>query len=334
MSQQVNSPWPHRLAILLACVTFPLIWVGGLVTTYDAGMAVPDWPGTYGYNLFLYPWQTWLFGPWDLFIEHGHRLLGSLAGLLNIAVVVAAFRTDSRKWFRWYTVAALVAVIAQGGLGGARVLLDQRLLAMVHGCVAPLYFVSCIGMIVFTSRWWRESPDVRRISAARWVHTIAFATVLLAYVQLVFGAYLRHIPVTASVGAFSLVVYLHLIFAGLVTFHIVWIAWLCLFGQAAHPGLKRPALTLGLLIDCQLLLGVATWVVNYMWPGWAPDLIRITSYTTIHAKGLGQMLTVTAHVATGSLILGVAALLALRSLRLIQFAPVVESVGQAEEAVA
>ena len=65
------------------CATFPLIWVGGLVTTYDAGMAVPDWPNTYGYNLFLYPWQTWLSGPWDLFIEHGHRLLGALVGMID-----------------------------------------------------------------------------------------------------------------------------------------------------------------------------------------------------------------------------------------------------------
>ena len=74
---RMTNCWPHRLAVALACATFPLIWVGGLVTTYDAGMAVPDWPGTYGYNLLLYPWQTWIAGPWDLFIEHGHRLLGA-----------------------------------------------------------------------------------------------------------------------------------------------------------------------------------------------------------------------------------------------------------------
>ena len=79
-----HPKWVHRCAILLACTTFPLIWVGGLVTTYDAGMAVPDWPNTYGYNMFLYPPTTWLSGPWDLLIEHGHRLLGSLAGLVAI----------------------------------------------------------------------------------------------------------------------------------------------------------------------------------------------------------------------------------------------------------
>ena len=87
-----TSPWPHRAAVLLVCATFPLIWVGGLVTTTQAGMAVPDWPNTYGYNLFLYPWQTWLFGPWDLFIEHGHRLL---AESLSRAVVAPAVSRDA-----------------------------------------------------------------------------------------------------------------------------------------------------------------------------------------------------------------------------------------------
>src|SRR5688572_13709785 len=51
--------WLHRWAVLIVALVWPLIWVGGQVTTYDAGMAVPDWPGTYGYNLFLYPYQTW-----------------------------------------------------------------------------------------------------------------------------------------------------------------------------------------------------------------------------------------------------------------------------------
>src|SRR5690554_3486515 len=91
-----ESRCPHGIAVLLVCVVFPLIWVGGLVTTYGAGMAVPDWPTTYGYNLFLYPWQTWVFGPWALFIEHGHRLLGALAGIITIALVVAVWRTDRR----------------------------------------------------------------------------------------------------------------------------------------------------------------------------------------------------------------------------------------------
>ena len=107
---------------MLVCATFPLIWVGGLVTTYDAGMAVPDWPNTYGYNLFLYPWQTWLFGPFNVFIEHGHRLLGAAVGLIAIALVSVTWRCDSRTWVKSLAAATLVAVIFQGLLGGLRVI--------------------------------------------------------------------------------------------------------------------------------------------------------------------------------------------------------------------
>src|SRR5947209_3343059 len=109
--QQRESHWPHRLAVMLALVTFPLIWVGGLVTSYDAGMAVPDWPGTYGYNLLLYPWQSWIAGPFDLFIEHGHRLLGATAGLLSIALVAVVLLADRRPWLIQASIGALALVI-------------------------------------------------------------------------------------------------------------------------------------------------------------------------------------------------------------------------------
>src|SRR5687768_1740620 len=135
-----NSPLTHRLAVALVCVVFPLIWVGGLVTTYDAGMAVPDWPGTYGYNLLLYPWQSWIAAPWDLFIEHGHRLLGAAAGIVSIALVAAVLITDRRRWLVIAAFGALGLVILQGALGGARVLMDQRLVALLHGCLGPLFF--------------------------------------------------------------------------------------------------------------------------------------------------------------------------------------------------
>src|SRR5437762_12773990 len=134
------SAWPHRLAVALALVTFPLIWVGGLVTTYDAGMAVPDWPGTYGYNLLLYPWTTWLAGPWDLFIEHGHRLLGATSGLMTIGFVIVVFAFDRRLSMRFLAIGALALVLGQGLLGGQRVLLGARQIALIHGCVGPLFF--------------------------------------------------------------------------------------------------------------------------------------------------------------------------------------------------
>src|SRR6266480_3193946 len=170
-----RSPWPHRLARTLVCATFPLIWVGGMVTTYNAGMAVPDWPTTYGYNLFLYPWQTWFAGPWDLFIEHGHRLLGATAGVLSIALVVVVLVTDSRRSLVIASFGALALVFVQGVLGGARVLFDERLIALIHGCVGPLFFAYLGGLVVATSRWWREAPAIElsfgaRFARAAWVN--------------------------------------------------------------------------------------------------------------------------------------------------------------------
>ena len=142
------------MALLLVCATFPLIWVGGLVTTFDAGMAVPDWPNTYNYNMFAYPVRDWFFGPWDLFVEHGHRLLGSLAGLVAIALVVVTVRNEPRRWVQRLSFVLLGLVIVQGLLGGARVLLDERFIAKIHGCLGPAFFATVVGFCVVTSRWW------------------------------------------------------------------------------------------------------------------------------------------------------------------------------------
>src|SRR5437762_1599186 len=139
-SYQQRSPWPHRWAVALACATFPLLWVGGLVTTTGSGMAVPDWPTTYGYNLFLYPWKSWITGPWALFLEHSHRLFGATVGILAIAFVAAVWQCDARRWIRWLSVAALCLVVVQGVLGGIRVLRDDEGFAMFHGMTGPLFF--------------------------------------------------------------------------------------------------------------------------------------------------------------------------------------------------
>src|SRR5690606_10767704 len=122
-------------------LTFLVVGLGGLVTTTKAGMAVPDWPSTYGYNLFLYPWETWIFGPRDLFVEHGHRLAASAAGLVTIVLVVLLWRDKSRpRWLAWMGLAALGLVIVQGLLGGMRVLLDDRWVALVHAVIGPMFF--------------------------------------------------------------------------------------------------------------------------------------------------------------------------------------------------
>ncbi len=325
-------PWPHRLAVLLACATFPLIWVGGLVTTYDAGMAVPDWPGTYGYNLFLYPWQTWLFGPWDLFIEHGHRLLGALSGLLTIAVVVAVYRADDRRWVRWFSLGALAAVTGQGCLGGARVLLDERQLAMLHGCLGPAFFAVCMALCAVTARWWRDAGAGRSLESSPRLHQLILAFPVLAYIQLVLGALMRHVPESASPTYFVIIVWAHLIGAGALIAILSLVGLRTLRGAAAHSAFWWPSVILIALVVIQLILGCATWVVNYLWPTFVVRTAITTTYTLIEAKGLLQSLVVTAHAANGTLILGISVLLAMRGLRLVrvrraEFAPDTVAMG-------
>ena len=312
-----DNPWPHRLAVVLVVVTFPLIWVGGLVTTYRAGMAVPDWPSTYGYNLFLYPWQTWIAGPWDLFVEHGHRLLGATAGLLTIALVVAVWLDARRKWLRAPAIAALLLVIAQGVLGGVRVLADDRQLALVHGCVGPLFFALCVALAVVTSRRWSaaESRPNRRSQALR-LQVLSFVTLALIYVQLVLGANVRHVAVDASWQWFRGITYLHLFLALAVAVHVLVLAGATLRFDWRRGGLVRPAALLTALVGVQIALGSATWLVRFAYPDWVRGFLG-TSPNPIVEHGMLGANVVTAHVATGSLLLATAVVLSLRVSRLL-----------------
>lgn len=318
-SVPVYSLSVHWLAVALTVAVFPLIWVGGLVTTYDAGMAVPDWPGTYGWNMFAYPASTWLFGPFDLLVEHSHRLLGSLAGFLSIGLVIAAFRFDARGWFRWWCVGVLLAVIAQGLLGGARVVLDQRAFAMIHGCTGPLFFAIATATAVISSRWWLNQPQAAAASPPRRLSQLATILVLTSYGQLILGAQLRHVTAAISHTTFMAFVHSHITMAMLVcllALSLAGFAW----RNGALPGrVRRPAGLLAAVVLAQFGLGIGTWIVNYALP-WSELLPSLARYTIV-SKGFGESLIVTAHMAVGSLILSLSTLVALRCWRLVHVAP-------------
>ena len=328
------SPWPHRWAVLLVCATFPLIWIGGLVTTYKAGMAVPDWPNTYGYNLFLYPWQTWINGPWDLFIEHGHRLWGATVGMVTICLVVSVWLQDDRRWMRACSLMALAAVIFQGLLGGMRVRMDEILLARIHGCFGPAFFAFATALAVCTSRWWRGMNDRSSLPGAKTLAGSAFAggvatsgrlarlaavTALLAYVQLVLGSLLRHVPAGTGPAAFRMAVWAHLLMAAVVSVHILLLAGKTWKAQPTDGALARPAFSLVGLLLCQLSLGVGTWVVKYGWPAWIADSSWASNSAmfgfTVTAGSRLQAWVTTLHVALGSMILATAVMAALRMAR-------------------
>jgi len=311
--------------VLLVCVTFPLIWVGGLVTTYDAGMAVPDWPSTYGYNLFLYPWTTWVFGPFKLFVEHGHRLLASLAGMLTIGLVVSTCFQEKRIWVRKAAFGALALVLVQGILGGARVLLDERVLAMLHGCIGPAYFAYCVALAVMTSGFWREglihigSPDTRFVR-------LSLMTAAIIYLQLVLGARIRHMGAEESPNAFRITVLFHVAVAIAVAAHTFILAarsW----KKHIPQYMRLPATAAGVLVVVQIGLGLAVWLLKYGWPFGLNERFQFAA-TTIVQGSLLQAMTTNTHVVLGSLILAFSVVCAVRSCRFFRTDEAVAKLGE------
>jgi cytochrome c oxidase assembly protein subunit 15 len=308
----VDSPWPHRLAVLLVCATFPLIWVGGLVTTGDAGMAVPDWPNTFGYNLFLYPLKTWLFGPYDILVEHGHRLLGAAVGLTTIALVVALWRREPRAWVRWLGAAALVGVIGQGVLGGLRVQWNERLLAQIHGCTGPLFFALAVALATCTSRRWTSLARARQAGAGK-LHRLSAFAALFAFLQIVIGSHLRHVRPDWPTSAFRAAVLFHLVVAAALAAH-AGLLWFQVRRMPSDGWLGRPTAWLVGLVALQLALGAGAWLTNYGFPNWFRGYAWAEAYVVEH-HGWAQAIVTTAHVAMGSLILAIATLLGLRGWR-------------------
>ena len=157
MSDRPYNPTLHFIALLTAAATFPLIFMGGLVTSHQAGMSVPDWPNSYGYNMFLFPPRLWIGG---ILYEHTHRLMATVVGMLSIVLVIWAWFVESRPWVRRLAIGVLGLVILQGVLGGLRVVRVKLDLAIVHACVAQAFFCLAALVAMVTSRWWMEAPDL------------------------------------------------------------------------------------------------------------------------------------------------------------------------------
>jgi heme a synthase len=185
-----TNPWLCWFAALTAFATFLLLGLGGLVTSHEAGMSVPDWPTSYGYNMFALPIKFWNGGA---FFEHTHRLLASVVGLMTTVLAVWLWFKDSRPWMRWLGVIAFLGVVAQGVLGGLRVTMHMDSLGIFHGTIAQLFFVLTCALALFTSRFWARLVANRQIlRVPSGLRTLVLATTLLILGQLILGATMRH----------------------------------------------------------------------------------------------------------------------------------------------
>jgi cytochrome c oxidase assembly protein subunit 15 len=175
----------HRYACFCAGAVLFLICLGGLVTSHEAGMSVPDWPNTYGYNMFFFPWQDWVGG---VFFEHSHRLVASGVGVL-LTILAVALCFQERVWLRWMGLAVPIFVALEGTLGGLRVVLREDQIGIFHACLAQALFIAVSLMALFTSRWWIEARS--GVVPPKWQGR-ALAVTALIFMQLMVGATMRH----------------------------------------------------------------------------------------------------------------------------------------------
>jgi cytochrome c oxidase assembly protein subunit 15 len=196
------TDWTAAFALVAAAATYMLLVVGGIVTSQKAGLAVVDWPNSFGYSMFLYPLSRMTGG---IYYEHAHRLMGSLVGLTTLVLAIHLQRADRRIWLRRFSLLAVVAVVIQGILGGLRVTgrfttstspsdtTPSIALAVVHGVFAQIFFGIMVAIAVFTTPKWKSADAPTPSGAASTDRALTGLLAGVLVVQLVLGAIQRHL---------------------------------------------------------------------------------------------------------------------------------------------
>jgi cytochrome c oxidase assembly protein subunit 15 len=164
-------------------------------------MSVPDWPTSYGYNMFALPIKFWTGGA---FFEHTHRLLASVVGLLTTILAVWLWLKDARKWLVWLGVAAFLLVIVQGILGGLRVKWQLDWLGVPHGAIAQIFLVLTCAIALFSSRWWQHSASEKQVAVRPGLRGHVLAVTIVIFVQLLIAATMRHQHAGLAISDFPL----------------------------------------------------------------------------------------------------------------------------------
>jgi cytochrome c oxidase assembly protein subunit 15 len=292
----------HRYATAVAAATGVLLFVGGLVTSTGSGLAVPDWPLSFG--------QVFPRMQGGVLFEHGHRMVAATVGALTVILAVWLWRVEPRRWVRRLGGLALLAVLLQGTLGGLTVLLRLPVaVSVAHAGVAEIFFCLTSTIALVTSRGWLAAPDPSEDRGRPSLATLSVATVAIIYLQVLAGALVRHTGAGLAIPDFplgfgrlvpplssALVLYqfAHRVGAALVTVGVLWTATRALRRHGDRPALARPALLLLALLAWQIYLG-ATVI-------WTRKAVVPT----------------TTHLLSGALLLVTSLVLAIRARRLLR----------------
>lgn len=313
-----EQPWLARMGVVVCTAAVPLLVVGGLVTSSNAGMAVPDWPNTYGTNMFLYP-----LGPRaqavmgeeysKIFLEHTHRLFGALLGLSSLTLmawtIAATRRGKFSRTVQYWAIGAFIAVVIQGILGGLRVRLgdqafdqDNHMLRMLHGVLAQLTLGALVITAVllspaYSTFWDTQAHKVRTIEGFPWRRAKALTNGALHVLifQLLLGAAYRHMR-------HDHILYTHIAFS-LVAVTMAGLGGAIAAGAPYGGGpLSRTLGRAGLLAAG---LGILQFALG--WVAW------LAGGKSIEPESLVQSLIRTAHQANGAALLAAVACAAVAS---------------------
>ena len=288
----------HRFALLVACATFFLIIAGANVTSHGAGLAVPDWPLSFGK---FFPQMVG-----NVFWEHGHRLVATTVGLLTIALAVYLQIRERRSWVKRLGWIALAGVIAQGLLGGLTVKMNLPLaVSAAHATLAQLFFLTTVSLAVFTSRSWLEpAAGIRADREAVSLRALGVLALSVILIQLVLGATLRHSAAWDRPLPSGLLL-AHIGGAVMVTLFLGITVLTILARYRSETYLTKPALISIALLTVQLALGIAAYITRLGSPNGPQPLNPMISITV-------------AHVACGALVFASTIVLTLRVFRILR----------------
>ena len=278
--------WEFGFIAVASTLVFLMLITGGLVTGMEAGLAVPDWPNSYGHNMLLYP-LTEMVSPENdgVFFEHAHRLTGMFVGLTSLIMVVCVWKWNKSRGVRALALGIFLLVCGQGVLGGLRVTEMNLWFGAVHGVVGQLIFASFVCLAAMFTPNWKSASRVTNKGDTRWATLLCVAMV----VQLILGAVYRHMLGDEALAPKAThILYTHIFVAFVVLVFAIVLGIRCMHRE--NPLLKKLGIILHSLVMLQLLLG-----------GGALVVILISKGET---HPLYEVLVTTAHQANGALLLG------------------------------
>ncbi|MDP1660718.1 MAG: COX15/CtaA family protein [Phycisphaerales bacterium] len=304
--RRTPASWLASFALVNAVAILPLLTLGGLVTSAKAGFAVPDWPGTYGANMFLYPIA--LMSEPRIFLEHSHRLFGTMVGTTTLVGFVFALCCAPKGWMKLAATGLLLLVIAQGVAGGYWTQEKSRLYVIAHAVVGQVYFaLSCAYAAGLSERWARWRADTAARATTPTPRTGIIVLLALLFVQLVMGTMVRHPGAKGGnhalfthIGLSAVIVLLAII----VGTKMMRLKQTPVHGKSLWLAGHAPMVIVGL----QFLLG---WVAFLVWQA-NPSVAAPLSHELASAESIKPLdvLVRTAHQANGALLLGASAVMA------------------------